>query len=108
MIDKDYLKNNLGCDDEFLELLFEQFVAECKESTTLMNKSLESEQWDVVKGSAHKMLSSTRLFNMPELSEMLEKIELYAGQESNLDEVKELVSRFNSGIELTYEEIKCI
>ena len=74
MINKDKLMNMLGCDDGFLIELFEKFISESSESINRINKALETNDGTTISGAAHKMLSSTRIFEMAGLSALLKEI----------------------------------
>lgn len=108
MINKEKIKQSLDCDDDFLNVLLDQFVIESKESTKNMNRSLEDKNWDGVRGSAHKMLSSTKLLGMPELTDLLEKIETRSANGNDLDVVPDLVNKYTNSIEGVYKEIETV
>lgn len=106
MIDKEKIKRSLDCDDDFLNILLDQFVSESTESTKRLNRSLEDNNWSGVRGSAHKMLSSTRLLEMPELTGLLEQIENHSANGVHLDKVPGLVQEYNHKIESVFTELK--
>ncbi len=78
MISTIQLKEFLGCDDEFLAQLMETFLKESGEGISRLKTASDEKNWPVVKGTAHKMLSSTRIFNIGDISNTLEEIEKLA------------------------------
>ncbi|MCB0409227.1 MAG: Hpt domain-containing protein [Flavobacteriales bacterium] len=108
MVNKDNIMNTLGCDEEFLKILFEKFISECSESMQLLNKAFENEEWLVMKGSSHKMLSSTRIFEMDELTHLLKEIETLATHQESLPKIGELLIELNQKMEETYSELKTL
>ncbi len=75
MLNVNELKEFLGCDDAFLAHLMEIFIKESGESMSRLKTATDSKNWLLVRATAHKMLSSTRIFNIGELSSVLEEIE---------------------------------
>ncbi|MCB9363824.1 MAG: Hpt domain-containing protein [Flavobacteriales bacterium] len=108
MIDKQKIKDMIGCDDKFLAELLEKFISESIESMDQINKSLAKQDWDSLKGSAHKMLSSTRIFEMDELTTLFKKIEILATEQVNTKQIHPLVDELNTQIKITFNEIRSI
>ncbi len=106
MMNKNKIKEQLGCDDNFLSQLIDTFVKDSQISCNLMKNALIEENWSVVGGYAHKTLSSTRIFELHELSKNLETIEDYAKNEKNLDQIPELVDRYSTQLNETIKELK--
>ena len=78
MINQNELKEFLGCDDEFLAHLMETFIKESGEGITRLKTAMDDKNWQLVRATAHKMLSSTRIFNLGDLNTVLEEIEKMA------------------------------
>lgn len=106
MINKQKIMDVIGCDEDFLKELLDKFVSECTESNERLNNALKSQDWPSVKGSAHKMLSSTRIFEMDDLTSLLKKIEILAGEEKELEKIDPLVQKLNVKLEDSFHEIK--
>lgn len=87
MINVEQLKEFLGCDDEFLAHLMETFLKESGEGISRLKTATTTKNWPLVKATAHKMLSSTRIFNIDELSSVLEGIEKMAEKEIDIDQI---------------------
>jgi hypothetical protein len=86
-IDLSQIKEFLGCDDVFLTSLMRKFTEESKREITVLRSASDSRHWPLVKVTAHKMLSSTRIFNFDQLSEILEDIVIAAEKGGNTDHI---------------------
>lgn len=106
MIDTEKIKAQLGCDDDFIQVLFSEFINESKESIGKINNALNSKDWPIIKANAHKMLSSTRILDMNNLTDLLKEIEILSGSQEQLERIPELIDELNKEIEITYEELK--
>ena len=106
MIDKNLIMNTIGCDEDFLNELFDKFISESKKSMSLMNEAAANDNWPVVKGAAHKTLSSTRIFEMNELTSLLKDIEIMAQEDGDKQNIHTLIATLNKKIEKVYEELK--
>jgi HPt (histidine-containing phosphotransfer) domain-containing protein len=80
------LKESLNCDEVFLMHLMEKFMLESGEDTSRLKRASIESNWSQVRSIAHKMLSSTRIFNIDELSTLLEKIETTA-EKNQVDQI---------------------
>lgn len=93
MMNTSQLKEFLGCDDEFLFSLMRTFLKESDEGIKRLVSGNEASDWPLVRATAHKMLSSTRIFQLEELSRALEIVEKMAGQQSETDKIAEKLGR---------------
>ena len=105
MINVTELKEFLGCDEEFIFQLMEKFIVETKEGLQNLKSYAKEENWHSVKLIAHKMLSSTRIFKMEEMSVLLEKIEIMAENKVNVDQIPLLVSEFEAEWKKSIDEM---
>lgn len=87
MINVEQLKEFLGCDEKFLAQLMTKFIQESGEGIARLKTATETGNWPLAKASAHKMLSSTRIFDMNELSVQLEEIEEMADAQRGTDQI---------------------
>ena len=108
MLNVNELKEYLGCDDEFLAHLMETFIKESGEGIARLKTAAESKNWQLVKATAHKMLSSTRIFNIGELSIILEEIEKLAEKGIDTELIPGKVSRVEQSWKNVIEEIKTL
>lgn len=106
MINRGKIKEMLGCDDEFLDKLFEQFIIECTESIQKINDAYLNKNWQLIRGAAHKMLSSSRILMLNKLTTLLKEIEILAENRTNLEKIPSLLEQLNTEIQLIFEELK--
>lgn len=92
-IEIEKIKASLDCDDAFIAQLFESFIQESTESINAIEKAFPAKDWKIVKGASHKMLGSTRIFEIAELTDLLDEIKTDAEKETNLDKMKEKIDR---------------
>lgn len=91
--DLEKIKSFLDCDDAFIVQLFQSFIEESTECINIIENAFNSKEWKKIRGATHKMLGSARIFEMDQLSELLEQIETDAGNETNLDNLKEKIDQ---------------
>ena len=77
MIQIEELKSYLECDDNFLLELLEQFRTESSICKQELQQGLQEMDLVKVKSTAHRMLSSTRIFGFDTLTAVLEKLQRY-------------------------------
>ena len=106
MIDKIKIKEMLDCEDDFLSELAENFISESSISMDHISNGLKTEDWDEIKRSSHKMISSTRIFEMTELTNILIKLEINSGEKKNLETIPTLVETLNTQYKEELQEIK--
>lgn len=86
---------NLGEGDEkFVKDMLELFIRNMKEDIELVKKGLAEQSWDNVALHAHKMMSPCRHLNMVDLLTQLRNIENNARNEEGLDELPELIRKY--------------
>jgi len=108
MIDLAKIKQDLCCDDDFIKELLEQFITECSTSCSKIHEAFKIQDWQVVKGASHKMLSSTKILSLNELTAILKEIEIIADSKQNLDKLPVLLASLDSSLIETIVEIKPI
>ena len=107
-IDLNEIKEFLGCDDAFLTYLFGKFVQESGEGIGILKKASVSGNWPLAKSAAHKMLSSTRMFNFEELSLLLEEIESSVDEGKNTDEIPDKVDSIEGALKNAVGEMQAL
>lgn len=105
MIDKEKLKTDLCCDDDFLRMLIDQFNSDSEETIVKLQNAIKDQNWAIVKGSSHKILSSTYIFDLTELSAIFKKMEDYAGNQKNLEELPLLLQQAEKELEKVKVEL---
>jgi hypothetical protein len=100
------LKKYLNCDNKFLVSIIDKFIEEVTETTQIMETASINKKWEVVRLSAHKMLSSVRIFELKEIIGILEKIEIEAEKQNNYTLIEEEVKKFSILIKKIIDEMK--
>ena len=77
-IDIELLKEFLDADDEFIVELIDKFEEEAAKLIDKITAKAEEKDWQSVKQAAHKMISSTAVFQLDKMTEVLKEIELEA------------------------------
>lgn len=113
------IKTFLDCDNAFVVTLFKSYLTESADCIKNLEIGLENNDWKLVKGAAHKMLSSTRIFNFKELTNTLMNIEKFSmepeqrhliseqvktlerNQNSYINEIKKSINELNHEIKVT-------
>lgn len=108
MIHVNELKTFLGCDDQFLAHLLRTFMKESGEGIDRLKTATESRNWPLVKATAHKMLSSTRILNIEALNGLLEKIEDAAGNGTDVGSIPDEVNTVETIWKNILEEINAL
>lgn len=92
-LDLTYLKNILGDSNDFLLDVLDMLNKEFPIMTENLRVSGIDKNWKQLRQDAHKMKSSVMMLNKPHLMALLESIEKYAGEESQLESLPELVKQ---------------
>lgn len=100
------LKNYLNCDDTFLISLMQKFIEEVSEITTTIKAAASNKDWKTVKTNAHKMLSSVRIFEMKEIIDVLEKLEIEADGKKDANVIIKDVEKLSSLIKKVIHDVK--
>lgn len=108
MINVNELKEFLGCDEKFLSHLMVKFIEESGDGVKRLKAAAEAGNWPVVKGVAHKMLSSTRIFSINELSDKLEEIEIMADAVKDTDQIPGKVAAVDTAWKGVVDEINAL
>ncbi len=96
MINIENLKEFLGSDDEFIVTLMEKFISEIPREGANLRQATDHQDWRKVRAISHKMLSSTKIFNLEVMTTILHKVERLSENESNLEQLPGLVSEFET------------
>lgn len=106
MIDREKIMEMIGCDSDFVNQLLEQFVIECTESVKKINEAYTNNDWQTIRGASHKMLSSSRILTLDNLTTVLKEIETLAESRTNLEKMPLLLEQLNAEIKLIFNELK--
>ncbi len=106
MIDIENLKQFLGSDEGFIAVLMEKFIQEIPKEGKNLKTQAKERDWKRVRASSHKMLSSTKIFNLDELTSILQQIEKFSETQTNLEEIPGLISKFELYCKKVLEEME--
>jgi HPt (histidine-containing phosphotransfer) domain-containing protein len=104
-MDIEGLKSYLNCDNTFLASLIQKFMDEVGGITSLMEEAGKKGDWPVIKAGAHKMLSSVRIFELTELIEVLEQLEIEAAEPNDTNKIRTDLERMRSLVGLTMKDM---
>ncbi|TND07254.1 MAG: hypothetical protein FD123_3399 [Bacteroidetes bacterium] len=105
MIYPEQLKNALNCGDEFLVVLLGKFIEEISRDLELLKQAAARSEHERVKGIAHKMLGSVRIFNISELSKLITSVEIGAMSGAPEEWLREKIQAVDTCWTKTREEI---
>ncbi|MGE0560449.1 MAG: Hpt domain-containing protein [Flavobacteriales bacterium] len=108
MINREKIMEMIGCDSDFVNQLLEQFVIECTDSVKKINEAYANNDWQIIRGVSHKMLSSSRILTLDNLTTLLKEIETLAENRTNLEKMPSLLEKLNTEIKLIFSELKDI
>ena len=100
------LKEFLGSDEEFIATLMDKFIQEMPREEARMKAFASQRDWKGVRAVAHKMLSSTKIFGLYELTSVLQDVERFAESQTNLELMPDLLSKFENSCKSIVEEMK--
>lgn len=106
MIDIENLKQFLGSDEEFIAILMDKFLQEIPKEAEKLKAFTKKADWPGVRAVSHKMLSSTKIFNLEQLTSVLQQIEKISESGTNTGQIPGLVSEFEIECKNVIEEMK--
>lgn len=101
MINIDEIKEFLGSDNSFIVHLMEKFILESGNDLKKLRSASNEKNRLLTSAIAHKMLSSTRIFCLHELSKKLEAIEILTEKRYEPQKISELITE----MELLWEKV---
>ncbi len=75
-IDLNKIKEYTGADDSFTYMLFDKFLGHLDQDIEELQQETEDKNWPAVKGKAHSMLSSARIFFLTDIIMLSKEIEV--------------------------------
>lgn len=107
-IDLKELMEFLACDEQFLVRLMRKFIEESGTDIERLKASTDAGNWPLVRATAHKILSSTRIFNMIQLSNHLESIEIIAARGTDVNVLPGKVEEVEKEWKAVVEEVNLL
>lgn len=87
MFNKEKVKKTLECDDEFLDMIIAKFKTELSNTEKQIKEFIDENEKDKIKSIAHKLLSSTRILELSEISEVLKNIEIMCENDEDWEKI---------------------
>jgi HPt (histidine-containing phosphotransfer) domain-containing protein len=108
--DLSYLKKLSNSDDNFVREMIATFIEETPLAIDNLEKHMANKDWKRVSAIAHKIKPSLMFIGLNDLQEPANFIEENAGEETNLDQLPELIAkvkkRCDEAVKELQEEIK--
>ena len=91
-IDLDYLKTRTKSNPKLMMEMIDAYLQQTPPLITALRESLQNEDWQLLKASAHKMIPSFSIMGMsPKFEEMAKKVQDQAIAHENIQEITHLV-----------------
>ncbi|MBL4710083.1 MAG: response regulator, partial [Flavobacteriales bacterium] len=91
---------------EFVDKMVRMFIEECSKSLSLLNKHHENLEYERVAAIAHRMGPSIDMMKMETIRESVQQIEEFAGSETNLEQLPQLITEVNAVCQSVIEQLK--
>ena len=102
--DLTYLKELSNGSSEFVKEMLTIFIKETPEAISKMETYLQNKDWQSLRGVLHKIKPSMTFVGLKEIEEVVNDAEDYAGSETNLDKLPEMIMKIKTiGTEGIYE-----
>ena len=99
---KAFVQNNKNV----IKNLINIFLNNTPEMLAIINKGLEEKDYNKISYYSHKLKSSIDNFNINELKTEIRLIEKYSSQESNIEELPQLIENLNNVLNKVIQKIK--
>jgi len=106
LFDLTNLNEMLGGDQKAIFQMVKIFLQATPESLSELNKCYQKNDLDGVSKLAHKLKSSIDIFCINDLKQDIRRLENNTRDNINIDEVPELVSKLNTILNLSIEQVR--
>ncbi|MCD4682526.1 MAG: Hpt domain-containing protein [Bacteroidales bacterium] len=106
LFDLTNLNEMLGGDQQAIYQMVKIFLQATPESLSELNKCFQKNDLDGVSKLAHKLKSSVDIFCINDIKQDIRRLENNTRDNINIDEVPELVSKLNTILNLSIEQVK--
>ncbi|MEO9887256.1 MAG: Hpt domain-containing protein [Balneola sp.] len=96
-IDLSYLNEVTGGSAEIIKEMLVLFLKETPEQIEVLREKSEQKEWDSVKAEAHKLKPTFLYVGVSDIHMKLGKVEAYAKERVNLDEISTLIEEVEIG-----------
>lgn len=105
-INLEEMKQLLGSDEKFIAVLMDKYIQDMPEEAKKLKASVARKDWKEVRAMSHKMLSGTKIFNIKELTSVLQDIEKFSEKKTSLERIPSLIAQFETSGEKILDEMK--
>lgn len=91
-VELSYLKKIAEGSDKFIKEMIEAFLIQTPQIIKGMNLCLREKKWEELRAIAHKLQPSVDFMGLSNIKNTVKSIEKYAGEQTNLDLLPELIS----------------
>ena len=105
-IDLTYLKELSNGSKEFINEMISVFMEQTPVEIENLEKYLEAKDWKSLRAIAHKMKPSFSFMGIKELDVLIKLIEEYAANETNLDQLPEMISKIKNSSNEAIKELE--
>ena len=100
-----YLKEVVENNESSVRSIIDLFVKQMPEEILLIEKAMEEQDYNAIKGVSHKLKSSVTILGVEELLKVLNALEENAGEKKDLSEIQELFLQLRELSNKLLEEI---
>ena len=100
-----YLKEVVENNESSVRSIIDLFVKQMPEEILLIEKAIEEQDYNAIKGVSHKLKSSVTILGVEELLKVLNALEENAAEQKDLSEIQELFLQLRELSNKVLEEI---
>jgi HPt (histidine-containing phosphotransfer) domain-containing protein len=101
-----HLRDLLDGDEEALRNMIRVFASSSPDILAELNRHFQTENWESLANTAHKLKSSIDLFDISELRASIREIESLAKAGSGSAAVQPLIDRLNVVMQLVFDDLE--
>lgn len=105
-IDLTYLKQLSNGSKEFINEMITVFIEQTPIEISNLEKYLEAKDWKSLRAIAHKMKPSFSFMGIKEVDSLVKLIEEYASNETNLDQLPDMIAKAKNICNEAIKELK--
>ena len=106
IIDLAFLKKITGNDNAYTLKYITMMLESIPKDLVNLNDECAQNDWPSLKGTAHSMKPKVNYIGVKEGLEIIANIESYADQQINLDQLPQMLSRFNQIMQIALQELE--
>lgn len=106
MINLDYLDSLSGGEVDIKIIMLETLVSDLPGEIRKLENDFETQNWEQVKASAHKMKSTCAYMGLSDMAEVAKNIEYNAWERKNLDQLSALIHKIGTTCRKAHKELE--